>query len=73
MYVCDQGSVSRKILSLEIDLSSLITMVTIVFSLLKFTRGLKIFEKLTPCSQIKSPSLMKLCSCCCEAGILLMY
>ncbi len=37
------GSVSRKILSLEMDLSSLITMVTIVFSLLKITRGLKIF------------------------------
>ncbi len=45
-----QSSVSRKILSLEIDLSSLITMVTIVFSMLKITRGLKIsfFEKLAP-------------------------
>ena len=38
-----QGPVSRKILSLEMDLSLLITMVTIVFSMLKMTRGLKIF------------------------------
>ncbi len=37
------GPVSRKILSLEMDLSSLITMVIIVFSILKITRGLKIF------------------------------
>ncbi len=36
------GPVSRKILSLEMDLSSLITMVTIVFSMLKNTRGFKI-------------------------------
>ncbi len=42
------GPVSGKILSLETDLSSLITMVTIVFSMLKITRGLKIFEKLAP-------------------------
>ncbi len=38
-----QGPVSRKILSLEMDLSSLITLVTIVFSKLKITIGLKIF------------------------------
>ena len=37
------GPVSRKILSLETDLSSLITLVTIVFFMLKITRGLKIF------------------------------
>ncbi len=37
------GSLSRKNLSLEMDLSSLITMVTIVFSMLKITRRLKIF------------------------------
>ncbi len=39
----NRGSVSRKFLSLEMDLSSLITMVTIIFSMLKITRGLKIF------------------------------
>ena len=38
-----QGPVSGKILSLETDLSSLITLATIVFSMLKITRGLKIF------------------------------
>ncbi len=38
-----QGSVSRKILCLEMDLNSLITMVTIVFPMLKITRRLKIF------------------------------
>ena len=37
------GAVSGRILSLETDLSSLITLVTIVFSMLKITRGLKIF------------------------------
>ncbi len=37
------GPVSRKILSLEMDLGSLITLVTIVFSMLKITRGLKDF------------------------------
>ncbi len=39
----DQGPVSGKILRLETDLNSLITMVTIVFSMLKINRGLKIF------------------------------
>ena len=38
-----QGPGSEKILSLETDLSSLITLVTIVFSMLKITRGLKFF------------------------------
>ncbi len=37
-----KGSVSRKTFSLEMDFSSLITLVTIVFSMLKITRGLKI-------------------------------
>ncbi len=37
-----QAPVSRKILRLEMDVSSLITMTTIVFSMLKITRGLKI-------------------------------
>ncbi len=41
MYV--QGPVSGRILSLEMDLSSLITLVTIVFSMLKITRDLKSF------------------------------
>ncbi len=41
--------VSRKILSLEIDLSTLITMTTIVvFSVLKITTGLKIFPETAP-------------------------
>ncbi len=44
----DLGPVSRKILSLEMDLSSLITMVTIVFSMLKITSGLKIFFEILP-------------------------
>ncbi len=43
-----QGPVSRKILSLEMDLSPLITLVTIVFSMLKITRGLKIFWETGP-------------------------
>ncbi len=38
-----QGPVSVKILSLEMDLSSLITLVTIVFPMRKITRGLKRF------------------------------
>ncbi len=48
MYNKAQGPVSRNILSLETDLRSLITMATIVFSMLKITRGPKIFEKLAP-------------------------
>ncbi len=43
LSLIDQGPVSGRILSLETDLHSLITLVTIVFSLLKITRGLKIF------------------------------
>ncbi len=43
-----QGPVSQRILSLETDLSSLITLVTIVFSMLKITRGLKIFSETGP-------------------------
>ncbi len=35
--------VSGRILSLEMDLRSLITLVTIVFSMLKITRGLEVF------------------------------
>ncbi len=38
-----KGPVSGKILSLEMDLGSLITLVTIVFSMLKMTRGLEFF------------------------------
>ncbi len=38
----------EKILSLETDLSSLITLATIVFSMLKITRGLKIFWETGP-------------------------
>ncbi len=34
------------------DLNSLITIVTIVFSMLKITRGQKIFEKLAPVQQL---------------------
>ena len=43
-----QGPVSGKILSLEPDLNSLITLVTIVFSRLKIIRGLKIFWETGP-------------------------
>ncbi len=44
IYTCMyQGPVSGKILSIETDLSSLITLVTIVFSKLKIARALKIF------------------------------
>ncbi len=42
-------SIFWKILSLETDLSSLLTLVTIVFSMLKITRGLKIFWENGPC------------------------
>ena len=41
IIVLAQGPVSGKSLSLETDSSSLITMATIVFSMLKFTSGLK--------------------------------
>ncbi len=46
--LAQQGSVSRKSLSLEMDLRSLITIVTIVFSMLKITRGLEIFLRNWP-------------------------
>ncbi len=49
----DLGPVSGKILSLETYLSSLITMATIVFSMLKFISGLKIFLETGPCYQQK--------------------
>ncbi len=42
------GTVSRRILSLEMDLNALITLVTIVFSMLKITRRLKIFLRNWP-------------------------
>ncbi len=42
------GPVSGKILNLAKDLSSLITLVTIAFSMFKITRGFNIFEKLFP-------------------------
>ncbi len=42
------GPVSERILSLETDLSSLITLVTIVFSMLKIARGLEIFWETGP-------------------------
>ncbi len=44
----DQGPVSRKILSLELDLSSLITLVTIVFPCLRSLEDLRFFDKLAP-------------------------
>ncbi len=50
--VSDQGPVSGKIFSLETDLSSLIAMATIVFSLLKITRGLNIFLRNCPQSTL---------------------
>ncbi len=43
-----RGPVSGKILSLETDLSSLITLVTVVFSMLKINRGLKEFLRNWP-------------------------
>ncbi len=47
------ASVSRIILSLEMDLNYPITLATIAFSMLKITRGHKIdlrfFQKLSPC------------------------
>ncbi len=44
----DQRAVSGKILSLESDLSSLITMAAIGFCMLKIGSEFKIFEKLVP-------------------------
>ncbi len=44
-YIVDLGPVSRKFLSLEMHLSSLITMVTIVFPKLE---DIRFFEKLAP-------------------------
>ncbi len=44
------GRFSKKIWSLETDLSSLIALATIVFSLLKVTRGLKILPETGPLS-----------------------
>ncbi len=41
--VSPRGPVSGNILSQEMNLNSLITMATIIFSMLKIARGLKIF------------------------------
>ncbi len=75
----DKGPVSGRILSLETDLSPLITMATIVSSMLKITRGLKIFWETGPRGMLfnepnccLSVSVTSLNSCKTHRGILMV-